>query len=303
MFCRKFAPRTRFNLHSTVNSSFSPFTLRLNGRLVTFEKPVVMGILNITTDSFYSGSRVEEQNIVERAGQMLQQGATFLDIGGQSSRPGATDIGEQKELQLVIPAIEAVHRAFPKAYISVDTWRGKVAASAVQAGASIINDISAGTMDVSMWPAVSELQVPYVLMHMQGTPQSMQVNPLYDDAVAEIIRWFSEKLAELRPHFAGDVIIDPGFGFGKRQQDNYELLAALDEFRQFECPVLAGLSRKKMIQHACGVDADEALAGTIAANTIALMHGASILRVHDVKEAADTVAVCMETRKAARSRF
>jgi dihydropteroate synthase len=262
-----------------------------------------MGILNITSDSFYSGSRVEEKNIVERAGQMLQQGATFLDIGGQSSRPGAPDIGEQEEYQRVIPAIEAVHRAFPEAHISVDTWRGNVAAGAVNTGACMINDISAGRMDAAMWPVVSELQVPYVLMHMQGTPQTMQVNPQYTEATAEIIRWFSEKIAELRKSFSGELIIDPGFGFGKRMSDNYELLAALEEFRTLSYPVLAGLSRKKMIQNACGVNTEEALAGTIAANTIALMHGASILRVHDVKEAADAISIFTETRKAAGGRF
>jgi dihydropteroate synthase len=303
LFCRKFAPRTRFNLHPNVNSSFQPFSLNLRGRLITFEKPVVMGILNVTSDSFYAGSRIDPERIVERAGHMLDQGATFLDIGGQSTRPGAPDIGEEEELRRVIPAIEAVHRAFPDACISVDTWRGNVAAAAVDAGACMINDISAGSMDAAMWPVVSELQVPYVLMHMQGTPETMQVNPHYSDAVAEIMCWFSEKLAALRETFAGDVIIDPGFGFGKRQQDNYALLHALDEFRIWGSPVLAGLSRKKMIQNVCQVNADEALAGTIAANTIALMHGASILRVHNVKEAVDAVAVFMETRKAARSRF
>ena len=284
-------------------NSFQPFSLNLHGQLVTFEKPVVMGILNVTTDSFYSGSRVGEDQIVEQAGKMLASGATFLDIGGQSSRPGAADIGEEEEYHRVIPAIEAVHRAFPEAYISVDTWRGKLATGAVNAGACMINDISAGSMDASMWPVVSELQVPYVLMHMQGTPETMQANPQYTDATAEIIRWFSGKIEALRAQFTGDILIDPGFGFGKRMTDNYELLAALEEFRMFGCPVLAGLSRKKMIQNACGVSTEEALAGTIAANTIALMYGASILRVHDVKEAADAIAIFMETRKAARSRF
>lgn len=284
-------------------SPFTPFKFRIRGQLIAFDKPVVMGILNVTPDSFHGASRIAPEDVVERAGVMLHQGAAILDVGGQSTRPGARDIGEDEEISRVIPAIRAIRRAFPEALISIDTFRGEVARRAADEGVSMINDVSAGSLDPSMLRAVQELALPYVLMHMQGTPATMQVAPVYHDILAELFLWFSGHIKELRATGVHDIILDPGFGFGKELSHNYTLLAGLSEFTRLEVPVLAGVSRKKMIQRVTGADAASCLPGTIAANTIALTQGASILRVHDVTEAVQTIAIWEETRKAALGRF
>ncbi len=265
-------------------------TLRLKGQLLSLENPMVMGILNLTPDSFYGKSRVEME-LLKRCENMLLSGATFLDVGGQSTRPGAMRISADEELKRVIPAISAIAKEFPEALISVDTFYGAVAKSAVEVGACMINDISAGSIDQTMFETAASLHVPYVLMHMQGTPENMQVNPQYTHLLSEIIFFFSEKINQLHVMGVHDIILDPGFGFGKSPGDNYTLLKHFNDFDIFDKPLLAGLSRKGMIQKVTDTNAENALPGTIAANVIALMHGAKILRVHDVKEASDAIAV------------
>jgi dihydropteroate synthase len=286
-----------------VISPFRPFTLRIRGSLISFERPVVMGILNLTPDSFYPGSRISADEVAERAGMMIADGAVILDLGGQSTRPGAEQISAGEEAERVIPSIAAVRRAFPDVIISVDTYYAKVAEAAVEAGACIINDVSAGSLDPEIPAVAARRKVPYILMHMKGNPRTMHSEAVYDDVTDELVRWFSGKICLLREMGIHDVLIDPGFGFGKLSDHNYRLLGELETFGQFGVPVIAGVSRKKMIQHATGKTAGESLDGTTAANTIALMNGASVLRVHDVAAASDAVSVFMETAKAARSRF
>lgn len=272
------------------------FQLHLSSTTITFAKPVVMGILNITPDSFHVHSRVlSTQAIIDRAAEMLAQGAEILDLGGQSTRPGAEIIGAQEEMDRVIPALEAVHTAFPKALLSVDTYRSKVAEAAVNAGASIVNDVSAGTLDADMFATVGRLGVPYVLMHMRGVPPDTTVDPVYENLIGEIKHFFAERINELRASGVPQVILDPGFGFGKTLQHNYTLLQHLEELRVDQCVMLAGLSRKKMIQRATGRTAEGALEGTVAANTVALLRGADILRVHDVAAAVDAVNIVQHT--------
>ncbi|MFM9985576.1 MAG: dihydropteroate synthase [Flavobacteriales bacterium] len=265
-------------------------TLRLNGRLLSLENPVVMAILNITPDSFYDKSRVEN-NLLKRCENMLSAGATLLDIGGQSTRPGAGRVDADEELKRVIPAIHQISKEFPDALISVDTFYSSVAKAAVENGACMINDISAGSIDPEMFGVVASLHVPYVLMHMQGTPETMQINPSYEQVISEITYFFSERIHQLHLLGVRDIILDPGFGFGKSLSDNYRILHHFAEFGILDKPVLAGLSRKGMIQKVIHADAENALNATTAANMIALMHGARILRVHDVKEAAETIAI------------
>ncbi len=256
------------------------------------DKPLVMGIMNITPDSFYSGSRFEATDtILKQAEQMLKDGADILDIGGQSTRPGSEQIGADEELQRVLPAIEAIHQHFPEAFISTDTYHSKVAKEAVAAGASIVNDISGGSLDKDMIATVASLKVPYVLMHMQGTPQTMQQNPVYENVTREILNFFIAKTNELRKAGITDIVIDPGFGFGKTIAHNFELLRQLSVFKILNCPILLGISRKATIYKTLGVTANEALNGTTTLNTIGLMNGASIVRVHDVKEAKEAVTL------------
>ncbi|MDZ4823446.1 MAG: dihydropteroate synthase [Flavobacteriales bacterium] len=284
-------------MHHSGLSTNSSFTLNLCGTLHTFNRPVVMGILNITPDSFYKNSRVmDETQIIKTAGKMLEDGGDILDIGGQSTRPGAIPLSEDEEMERVIPAIQTVKKNFPTSIISVDTFYSSVAQYAVDNGASIVNDINAGSLDGKMIQSVARLSVPYILMHMQGTPQTMLNNPVYKEVVNDIIYFFSTKIAELRNAGVNDIVLDPGFGFGKTMENNYTLLRRLDEFKIFGLPVLAGLSRKKMIQTATGSSSEGALNGTTAANMIALINGARILRVHDVKEAVECANV-FETTK------
>jgi dihydropteroate synthase len=266
------------------------FTLNCKGRLLTVENPVVMGIINATPDSFFSGSRVQQTGeIVKQAGQMLQDGAAIIDIGGQSTRPGSTLISAEEELQRVIPAIEAVHLQYPDAFISVDTFYARVAAEAVAAGACIVNDISAGNMDEGMIACVASLRVPYVLMHMKGTPQTMQQEAVYDNVTGTVLDFLISKKKMLQEKGIRDILIDPGFGFGKTIAHNFELLKNLSAFKIADAPLLLGISRKSFIWKSLGITADKALNGTSVLNTIGLERGASILRVHDVKEAVEAV--------------
>lgn len=256
------------------------------------EQPLVMGILNITPDSFYEGSRVTDagsEELVSRAGHLLGHGASIIDIGGYSTRPGAREISAAEELERVIPAIVSVKRHFPEAIISVDTFRAEVARAAVRAGAHIINDVSGGNLDPEMFEAVAELKVPYVLMHMRGTPRTMNTLTDYRSFPADVIRELQEKLVKLRELGAADIIIDPGFGFAKTPTQNFALLSTLPLFHQLECPLLVGVSRKSTIYKTLGISPEEALNGTTVLNTIALMKGAHILRVHDAAEARQAV--------------
>lgn len=269
-------------------------SLNCRGRLVTLDTPVVMGILNVTPDSFYAGSRVLETDqpidrVLERAGQLLSEGATFLDIGGYSTRPGAANISPAEETDRVVPAIEAIRRHFPDALLSVDTFRASVARQAVSAGAHLVNDVGGGTLDPAMFATVAELKVPYVLMHMRGTPQTMQSLATYTNITTEVIDELAAQVAKLRSLGAVDIILDPGFGFAKTPTHNFELLNQLDAFSVFNEPLLVGLSRKTTIWKTLGITAKEALNGTTVLNTIALQKGASILRVHDVREAVEAI--------------
>lgn len=267
------------------------FLINCKGSLVDLSRPKVMGILNLTPDSFHAKSRVRIDEVVDRAGQMLDQGATFLDIGGYSSRPGATDIPATEEIDRVIPAIEAIVRAIPEAILSVDTFRADVATAAIHAGAAIINDISAGILDEKMIDSVAKLGVPYVMMHMRGTPQTMTRFTDYADITKDVLFYFSERIEVARKAGISDIIIDPGFGFSKTLEQNFELLAKMDAFKIMELPILAGVSRKSMVTKSLNVKAEDALNGTTSLNTIALMKGAKILRVHDVTEAVQAVAL------------
>lgn len=266
------------------------YTLNCKGQLLVIEKPVVMGILNITPDSFYSGSRIENKDsILQKAQQMHNEGATILDIGGQSTRPGSTRISADEELQRVIPAIQLIKQQFQNCFISIDTYYSKVAKEAVTAGADMVNDISAGTMDEQMISTVAALNVPFIAMHMQGTPDTMQQNPAYENVTREVLDYFIKKTEQCKAAGIQDIIIDPGFGFGKTIAHNFQLLRELEVFQILKYPLLAGLSRKSTIYKTLGTTAEESLNGTTVLNTIALQKGASILRVHDVKETMETI--------------
>ncbi|RYU90612.1 dihydropteroate synthase [Mucilaginibacter terrigena] len=267
-------------------------TINADGKLIGLSTPKVMGIINITPDSFYAESRkINAEDILLQAEKMLTEGATFLDLGAYSSRPGATDISVQEETDRLLPAVETIVSTFPDAVISVDTFRAKVAEAGVKAGAQIINDISGGELDEDMFATVARLQVPYILMHMKGNPQTMQQLANYEDVFAEVYDYFVKKICQLKQLGVHDIILDPGFGFAKKQQHSYALMSRLQEFNTLQLPVLAGISRKKMIYNLLGTTANEALNGTTALNTIALMKGANILRVHDVKEAVEAVKI------------
>jgi len=267
--------------------------INTGGRLLDLARPRVMGIINVTEDSFYRGSRyTSESEILEAAGRMLEEGADILDIGGCSTRPGAAEVTEEKEKESVCRAAELILGRYPEAVVSVDTYRSAVAeAAVVNSGAVLITDISGGEMDAGMFPLVIRLNVPYIMMHMQGTPQTMQQNPHYDDVVTDILIWFGQRIAKLHEAGVRDIIIDPGFGFGKTAAHNFEILRRLSEFRVAGLPLMAGLSRKSMVWRTLNVTPDEALTGTAALNMAALMNGASLLRVHDVREAREVIAL------------
>ena len=266
------------------------FTLNCKGRLLVIDKPIVMGIINATPDSFYSDSRQQNNDaVLKKAEQMLKEGATILDIGGQSTRPGSENLTADEELKRVIAPIEAIKANFPEAFISIDTYYSLVAKETVAAGASIVNDISAGSMDSEMISTVASLSVPYVLMHMQGTPQTMQHEPVYENVTREILDFFIKKADEFKKAGIKDIIIDPGFGFGKTIQHNFELLRNLSVFKMLNCPILLGISRKSFIYKTLNVSVEDSLNGTTALHSAGLLNGATILRVHDVKEAIETI--------------
>ena len=274
------------------------FTLNCKGRILVIDKPLIMGIINATPDSFFCGSRFNGvDEIVAKAEKMLNDGANILDIGGQSTRPGSELISADEEIERVIPAIKEIAKKNPEAFISIDTFHSKVAAAAVNAGASIVNDISAGSMDSKMIATVAELKVPYILMHMKGTPQTMQQNATYENVTREVLDFFISKTNELKNAGIIDIISDPGFGFAKTIDQNFELLKNLSVFKMLDKAIMLGISRKSTIYKTLGVNADEALNGTTVLNTDGLMNGASILRVHDVKEARETVKLFSATYK------
>ena len=276
----------------------TPLYINVNGRLMDLSEPQVMGILNVTPDSFYAGSRSEtEKDIVQRLHQIIDEGASIIDIGGYSSRPNAEHISAEEEMNRLRNGLEIIRKHSPNAVVSVDTFRADVAKMCVEEyGVAIINDISAGQMDEEMFPTIAKLGVPYIIMHMKGTPQDMQVSPKYDHFLKEIFYYFSEKVQKLRDLGVKDIIIDPGFGFGKTLEHNYELMNHLEEFSLFELPLLVGVSRKSMIYKLLGTTPEEAMNGTTALHTIALLKGANILRVHDVKEAVESIKIVQKMK-------
>ena len=280
----------------------TPLYINANGKLMDLSEPQVMGILNVTPDSFYAGSRAEtERDITQRIHQIVNEGASIIDIGAYSSRPNAQHISAEEEMSRLRTGLELIRKHYPEAIVSVDTFRADIARMCVEEyGVAIINDISAGNMDEQMFPTIARLGVPYIIMHMKGTPQNMQETPHYDHFLKEIFYYFSEKVQKLRDLGAKDIIIDPGFGFGKTIEHNYELMNHLEEFHLFELPILVGISRKSMIYKLLGITPEEALNGTTALNTIALTKGAHILRVHDVKEAVETIRI-VEKMKACKA--
>ena len=280
-------------MHSATEDKLFPqkYTFQIKGCLYSLKKPKVMGILNLTPDSFFEGSRVPttEKSVLVAVEKKISEGADFLDLGGYSTRPGATTISMEEEIARVIPAVGTIKRQFPEILLSIDTFRSQVAKAAVEEGADLVNDISAGNLDPEMLPLIAQLDVPYIAMHMKGTPQTMQSLSDYTDLVPEILAYFSKKVEQFRNFGIKDVIIDPGFGFAKTITQNFELLKELKSLNRLGLPVIAGVSRKSMIYKTLKISANEALNGTTALNMFALMQGANILRVHDVKEAKETI--------------
>lgn len=272
--------------------------INVNGSLLDLSQPRVMGILNVTPDSFYAGSRTQtEAEIVRRVKQIVSEGAAIIDIGAYSSRPNADNVSAREEMERLRMGLKILFEIQPDAVVSVDTFRADVARMCVEEyGVAIINDIAAGEMDANMFHTVAALNVPYIMMHMQGTPQSMQQHPHYDNLLKEVFLYFARKVQQLRDLGVKDIILDPGFGFGKTMEHNYELLSHLEEFRIFELLLLVGVSRKSMIYRLLDITPQEALNGTTVLDTICLLKGADILRVHDVKEAVETVRIVQAMR-------
>lgn len=272
--------------------------INVNGSLLDLSQPRVMGILNVTPDSFYAGSRTQtEAEIVRRVKQIVSEGAAIIDIGAYSSRANADNVSAREEMERLRMGLKILFEIQPDAVVSVDTFRADVARMCVEEyGVAIINDIAAGEMDANMFHTVAALNVPYIMMHMQGTPQSMQQHPHYDNLLKEVFLYFAHKVQQLRDLGVKDIILDPGFGFGKTMEHNYELLSHLEEFRIFELPLLVGVSRKSMIYRLLDITPQEALNGTTVLDTICLLKGADILRVHDVKEAVETVRIVQAMR-------
>lgn len=273
--------------------SKAPKYINVNGKLMDLAQPQVMGILNVTPDSFYAASRKHtELDIKQRALQIIDEGGTIIDVGAYSSRPNAKHITTEEEMDRLHFGLKIINETIPNAVISVDTFRADVARMCVEEhGVAIINDIATGQMDENMFETISDLNVPYIIMHMQGTPQTMQKNPHYDNLLKEVLEYFAHKVGRLQELGVKDIILDPGFGFGKTVTHNYELLAALDEFSIFDLPILVGVSRKSMIYNLLDISPDEALNGTSVINALSLERGANILRVHDVKEAVEVVRI------------
>ena len=279
---------------STSTPLFSKnLSLNLGGTIMNLSTPRVMGIINVTPDSFYHGSRVSNPELaVEKAREMIDQGADILDVGAVSSRPGSEEISEHEELERLSPVLEALRNSFPDFPVSVDTWRSGVARSVRERfGIHMINDITAGNLDPAMFTTLAQLGIPYIMMHMQGTPTNMQDEPAYENIVDELLQFFAERVYKLRKLGLNDIIIDPGFGFGKTLEQNYKLLRGFDSFRMLELPLMAGISRKSMIYKLLETEPDHALNGTTAAHMAALMKGANLLRVHDVAAAIETVKI------------
>lgn len=276
-----------------------PYTINVKGQLIDLSEPQVMGILNVTPDSFFSGSRKQtETEIRERVAEIFNEGASMIDVGAYSSRPDADDISPEEEMSRLRRGLKIVREMYPEAVVSVDTFRADVARMCVEEyGADIINDISGGNMDSRMFSTVAELGIPYILMHMKGTPQTMQQSPQYDDLMKDILLYFAERVQQLRDLGQKDIIIDPGFGFAKTLNHNYELMQQLDKLGVFELPVLVGISRKSMIYRLLGRTPADALNGTTTLNTIALLKGANILRVHDVKECVEVVNIVKKMKE------
>jgi len=273
-------------------------TINCNKKLIDISSPNLMGILNVTPDSFFDGgSYKNESDILQKVEKMLSEGATFIDVGAYSSRPGAIHISEEEELQRIVPIIKLLVHHFPEIIISVDTFRSNVAKKTVEAGAAMINDISGGKMDENMFKTVADLQVPYIIMHMLGTPQNMQKNPTYEDVTKEVISFFAEQLFKLHQLKVNDVLIDVGFGFGKTIEHNYELLKNLALFKNLDAPILVGISRKSMLYKPLEITPQLALNATTSANTLALLNGANILRVHDVKEAIEAIKIVAQLQQ------
>ena len=265
-------------------------TLNCNGTLISLNRPKIMGILNITPDSFYDGGKyTDQESVLQQVEKMLTDGATFIDIGAYSSRPGADDVDEETELKRILPIVQLVLEKYPEALLSIDTFRAKVAQACIERGAVMVNDISAGLRDKNMFSAIAKMGVPYIMMHMRGTPKTMQLKTHYDDMLKEMLFFFSERLTLAKSLGIKDIIIDPGFGFAKTLAQNYELLRRLDVLTLVEHPVLVGISRKSMIYKLLNTTSDEALNGTSALHMVCLGKGAHILRVHDVKEAMECV--------------
>lgn len=267
------------------------YTFQINGRLHDWNSPKIMGILNVTPDSFYRKSRtnITSNDFAEQVGKLISDGADIIDVGGYSSRPGADEVSESEELTRIVPVIEWIVKNYPETLVSVDTFRAKVAERAIISGAHIVNDISAGDLDQDMIPLIGSLKIPYIAMHMRGNPSNMQELTNYSDIIVEILNYFSEKLDQFKKFGIKDVIIDPGFGFAKSFEQNYFLLKNLSQFRCLSSPVLVGVSRKSMIYKTLDNNAEDALNGTTALNMFSLCQGANILRVHDVKQAKETI--------------
>lgn len=276
------------------------FSINCKGKLLSLQQPTVMGILNITSDSFYKGYLNEtEQTIHKKIHQYVMEGAGIIDVGGQSTRAGSARLSAEEEIDRVIPYIRFIATTYPDVFISIDTYSSRVAKEAIQAGAHIVNDISAGLLDAEMIPAIAQLHVPYICMHMQGVPETMQQNPVYTDIMVELTRFFAERVQVCRNAGITDIIIDPGFGFGKTIAHNFSILKNLAAFKILGCPVLIGLSRKSSIYKSLGVSADESLNGTTVLHTIALLQAVQIIRVHDVKEAKEAILLTEVYKKAA----
>ena len=277
-------------------------TINLGGRILDLAKPVVMGILNVTPDSFFDGGKYKtEKKIMKRAEEILEQGGSIIDIGAVSTQPGSDGIPTKDEIERLLPAVKSVKKAFPNAFISIDTYRSWVALKVIEeCGPCIVNDVSGGNFDVHMFDTVGKLGVPYILMHIQGTPLKMQVNPVYEDIIRDISLFFTDQVKKLTKAGVKDVIIDPGFGFGKTIEHNYELLNRLDSFKVFQLPLMVGVSRKSLIYKLLKNNPDEALNGTSIINTLALMGGTDILRVHDVREAVEAIRILNMVRSTSK---
>ncbi len=277
-------------------------SITLNGELMDLRNPVVMGILNVSPDSFFDGGKyTSDETVLTRVEQMIEDGADIIDVGAVSTRPGAENVSTKEELNRLLPAVTAIRNKFPDIPLSIDTYRSWVALRVIdEVGECIVNDISGGSFDEHMFDTIAKLGVPYILMHIQGTPQNMQTEPSYDDVIKDISKYFSEKVRKLTRAGVKDVILDPGFGFGKTLEHNYDLLNRLDAFKVFQLPVLVGVSRKSMIHKLLEIDPEKSLPGTVAVNMMALIGGADILRVHDVKEAVQAVTIFKKLKEVAQ---